>query len=110
MTKLVLKKLVRDTLNERYSGLSSSSYVDRRTMATFSIVYAKENKDEVFVAVRVKEPEEKKVYSSIFGYSNDNGENIFSQDIYEPVSNDNLIDLTNNLATGFKKEMSMEAV
>ncbi len=109
MTKLVLKKLVRDTLNQRYSGLSSSSYVDRRTMATFSIVYAKENKDEIFVAVRVKEPEEKKVYSSIFGYSNE-GENIFSQDIYEPVSDDNLIDLTDNLAKGFKKEKDMEAV
>ena len=109
MTKLVLKKLVRDTLNQRYSGLSSLSYVDRRTMATFSIVYAKENKDEIFVAVRVKEPEEKKVYSSIFGYSNE-GENIFSQDIYEPVSDDNLIDLTDNLAKGFKKEKDMEAV
>ncbi len=109
MTKLVLKKLVRDTLNQRYSGLSSSSYVDRRTMATFSIVYAKENKDEIFVAVRVKEPEEKKVYSSIFGYSNE-GENIFSQDIYEPVSDDNLIDLIDNLAKGFKKEKDMEAV
>ncbi len=99
-----IRSFVARALNEKYRhNLNNLSQ-----MPDYKIIYTVSQGQDTYCAVNIKEEQEKKVYNSIFGFDED-GEKFFEQDVYEPMSKDNMIDLTNYVSHGFSDdEMSFD--
>ena len=101
-----VSQLVKNTLTAKYSGYASDGFKDVKFMPTYEIYYITKHGDNVYCAVNIKEVKRKKVYNSILGYKNNL--KVFEQDIYEPITKDELIDLTNHISTGFSAEKELD--
>lgn len=101
-----VSQLVKNTLTAKYNGYASDSFKDVKLMPTYEIYYTTKHGDNVYCAVNIKEVKRKKVYNSILGYKNKL--KVFEQVIYEPITKDELIDLTNHISTGFSAEKELD--
>ena len=101
-----VSKIEKNTLTAKYNGYASDSFKDVKLMPTYEIYYTTKHGYNVYCAVNIKEVKRKKVYNSILGYKNKI--KVFEQDIYEPITKDELIDLTNHISTGFSAEKELD--
>lgn len=101
-----ISQLVKNTLTAKYNGYVSAGFKDVKLMPIYEIYYTTKHGDNVYCAVNIREVKRKKVYNSILGYKNKL--KVFEQDIYEPITKDELIDLTNHISTGFSAEKELD--